>query len=163
MNFLNDIFWRVILRCAVVGPRGDRLRGVCWQKLGVIAGKNFKVGSGVIIHSPKKLTVGDNVYIGVMSYIGAGTIRMGNEVLIGNHVQVTASNHSPDKTGNYRFGRSVDKGVLINDGAWLCGGCRILAGASVGAKSLIGPNVIVRGSVPPKTRLIDISQIEGSQ
>ena len=85
------------MRCGRA-ERRPSARGLL-AKIGRDSRQKFKVGSGVIIHSPRKLTVGDNVYIGVMSYIGAGTIRMGNEVLIGNHVQVTASNHSQDKTG----------------------------------------------------------------
>ena len=109
MNAFYDGFWRLISNCAFVGPRGDRLRGLCWQKLGVKAGNNFKVGTGVVIHSPKKLVVGNDVYIGVMSYIGAGTITIGDEVLIGNHVQITASDHSQDNNGSFRFGLSTDR------------------------------------------------------
>ena len=85
------------------GPFGDRARGKMYEPYLKKFGTNFKVASQAMIYNPNGLEVGDNVYIGFNSYLGQGEIKLEDEVLIGNFVSITASNHLR-KNGSYRFG-----------------------------------------------------------
>lgn len=115
----------------------DRARGFLFILLGVKAGKNFKVGSHVFIFSPEKLIVGDNCYIGVMSYLGNGNIKIGNNVLIGNQVSILPSNHTIKGSGNFRFGEVDYKQINISDDCWICAKSIIIAGVTISEKTLV--------------------------
>ena len=49
-------------------------------------GKNLKLAPAVHIYNPKRLSLGDNVYIGYNSYIGDGDITFDDEVVLGPFV-----------------------------------------------------------------------------
>lgn len=128
------------------GPFGDLYRGNSYRKYILECGKNFKVGESAYIYSPEKLSVGDDVYIGFSSYLGNGTINIGSEVLLGNHVSITPSNHLP-KGGSFRFGGFDDRGITISDGVWIGAHACLLAGVTIGAGSLIAAGAVVTHSV----------------
>jgi len=121
----------------------DRLRGSLYILLGVKAGKNFKVGSNAFIFSPDKLTVGDNCYVGVMTYLGTGNIGIGNNVLIGNNVNILPSNHTDIGSGNFRFGQIDNKGIVIGNNCWLCAQSIIVAGVNISDNTKIAAGTIV--------------------
>ena len=129
------------------GPFGDLCRGNSYRKHILGCGKNFKVGESAYIYSPEKLSVGDDVYIGFTSYLGNGTINIGSEVLIGNHVSITPSNHLL-KEGSFRFGGSDDRGITICDGVWIGAHACLLAGVTIGTGSLVAAGAVVTRSVP---------------
>ena len=83
--------WRLLF--VPDGPLGDRTRGRLYEPFLKSYGKNFKVGSQAFIFNPNGLTVGNDVYIGFNAYLGQGDITLKDEVLIGNFVSITASNH----------------------------------------------------------------------
>jgi maltose O-acetyltransferase len=151
------IKWRFFL--IPDGPHGDRSRGKAYKPYLRSCGRNFKIASNAFIFNPAGLTVGDNVYIGFNSYIGQGDVTLKDEVLIGNFVSITASNHLR-KGDSYRFGGFVMKPIVIGKGTWIAahssvtagsvieGGCLIAAGSVVN-KSFTESNVILAG-VPAK-------------
>tara|TARA_Y100001970_G_C14055996_1_gene761579 strand:- start:365 stop:844 length:480 start_codon:yes stop_codon:yes gene_type:complete len=121
----------------------DSLRGTLYNLLGVKSGKNFKVGSNAFIFSPESLIVGDNCYIGVMTYVGSGNIKMGDNVLIGNHVSILPSNHTDREKGNFRFGRMENKGITIGNNCWLCAQSIIIAGVSISDNTKVAAGTVV--------------------
>lgn len=155
-------FWRFYIRFKGFfipeGPMGDRSRGRLYEPFLKKVGKNFKVASQVMIYSPNELEVGDDVYIGFNSYLGKGEILLEDEVLIGNFVSITASNHKR-KNGSFRFGGFNAKKIVIGEGTWLCAHTCILAGVRIGKGALVaagsvvtksfGDNLII-GGVPSK-------------
>lgn len=155
-------FWRLYFRIIGMlipdGSFGDRKRGKLYEPFLKKVGKNFKVASQAMIFNPNGLEVGDHVYVGFNSYLGQGEIVLADEVLIGNFVSITASNHL--RSGNsYRFGGYESKKVCIGKGTWLGANTCILAGVTIGSGSLVaagsvvnkcfGDNVII-GGVPAK-------------
>ena len=124
------------------GSSGDRLRGRLYQPFLKKCGKNFKLGTGALIFNPEGLEVGDNVYIGVYSYLGQGNIFLDNEVLIGNHVSITASNHLK-QDGSYRFGGFEAKAIKIGSGSWIGGHAVITAGCEIGNGCLVAAGAVV--------------------
>lgn len=156
-------FWRLYIRfkgvCIPDGPLGDRKRGKLYEPFLKKVGENFKVASQAMIYNPNGLEVGNHVYIGFNSYLGQGEISLDNEVLIGNFVSITASNHLR-KNNSYRFGGFEAKKICIGTGTWLGANSCILAGVQIGSGCLVaagsvvtkdfGDNVVI-GGVPAKT------------
>ena len=127
------------------GSLGDLSRGNAYKAYLRVCGKNFKVAESALIYLPEELSVGDDVYVGFCTYLGNGGITLGNEVLIGNHVSITAANHLR-KNGSYRFGGSESKTVKIGDGTWLAAHSCILAGVTIGRGCLVAAGSVVTKS-----------------
>jgi len=134
------------------GPYGDRQRGKLYEPFLKSYGENFKVASNSFIYNPNNLTVGDHVYIGFNSYLGQGEIELGNEVLIGNFVSITASNHLM-KNNSYRFGGFESKKITIGAGSWIGAHACILAGISLGDCCLVAAGCVVTKSHPQNSVL----------
>ena len=132
------------------GPLGDRSRGKLYMPFLKECGKNFKVASNVFIYNPNGLVVGNNVYIGFNSYLGQGEIELQDEVLIGNFVSITASNHLL-KNNSYRFGGYEAKKILIKKGAWLAAHSSIMAGVTIGSGALVAAGSVVTKSIESKS------------
>lgn len=142
-------FWRLYLRIRGVfipdGPLGDRKRGKLYEPFLKRVGENFKVASQAMIYNPNELEVGNHVYIGFNSYLGQGSISLADEVLIGNFVSITASNHLR-KENSYRFGGYESKKVCIGKGTWLGANSCVLAGVTIGSGSLVAAGSVVTKS-----------------
>ncbi len=143
-------FWRSWIKFRslfiVDGPEGDRKRGKLYEPFLKSYGENFKVGTQAFIYNPNGLSVGNHVYIGFNSYLGQGEIEMGDEVLIGNFVSITASNHLR-KEGSYRFGGYEPKKIVIGSGVWIAAHACIMAGVKVGKGSVIAAGSVLTKSV----------------
>eukprot|EP01156_Anaeramoeba_ignava_P018333 Anaeramoba_ignava/a91425_4.p1 GENE.a91425_4~~a91425_4.p1 ORF type:complete len:162 (-),score=3.75 a91425_4:220-705(-) len=124
------------------GPFGDSMRGKIWKPYIKQCGKNFKVASNAYIYNPNGLVVGDNVYIGFCTYLGQGEIILENEVIIGNHVSITASNHLRNNE-SYRFGGYESKTITIGSGSWIAAHSCVLAGSKIGNGCLVAAGSIV--------------------
>lgn len=140
------------------GSAGDRARGKLYEPYLKRYGKNFKIASQAFIFNPNGLSVGNHVYIGFNSYLGQGEIKLNDEVLIGNFVSITASNHLL-KGSSYRFGGFESKPITIGKGSWLGAHSCITAGVEIGEGCLVAAgavvtksfeNHIVLGGVPAK-------------
>ena len=129
----------------VDGPDGDRSRGRLLEPYLKAFGKNFKVGSQAFIFNPKDLVVGDNVYIGFNSYLGQGEIELEDEVLIGNFVSITASNHLM-KGDSFRFGGYKGEKIRIGYGTWIGALSSITSGVSIGKSCLVAAGSVVTHS-----------------
>lgn len=139
-------FWRLYIRFRGIfipeGPLGDRKRGKLYEPFLKKYGENFKVASQAMIYNPNGLEVGNHVYIGFNSYIGQGEISLADEVLIGNFVSVTASNHLR-KNNSFRFGGFEAKKIQVGKGTWLGGNSCILAGVTIGSGCLVAAGSVV--------------------
>lgn len=127
------------------GPHGDRARGKLYEPYLRSFGENFKVGTNALIYNPNGLSVGNHVYIGFNSYLGQGNIELEDEVLIGNFVSITASNHL-SKNGSYRFGGYEAKDIKIGKGTWLAAHSCIMAGVRLGVSCVVAAGAVVTKS-----------------
>jgi maltose O-acetyltransferase len=127
------------------GPLGDRARGKLYEPYLRSHGENFKVATNAFIFNPNQLSVGNHVYIGFNSYLGQGEIFLSDEVLIGNFVSITASNHLI-KNNSYRFGSFEAKTVCIGAGSWIAAHSSIMAGVTIGSGCLIAAGSVVTKS-----------------
>ena len=140
------------------GPHGDRQRGKLMEPYLKSFGKNLKIGAQAFIFNPNGLVVGNDVYIGFNSYIGQGEVELEDEVLIGNFVSITASNHIA-KNGSFRFGGFKSNPIKIKKGTWIGANVSIVAGVTVGEGCLIASgavvtndlnNGVIAGGIPAK-------------
>lgn len=131
------------------GPHGDRERGRLYEPYLKDFGENFKIGSQAFIFNPNGLTIGNHVYIGFNSYLGQGKIFLDDEVLIGNFVSITASNHLI-KGGSFRFGGYDAQEVKVGYGTWIGSQSSILAGVELPNTTLVASGSIVTKSITEK-------------
>lgn len=127
------------------GPPGDARRGALYRPHLLSCGENFKVAEQSLIYSPEKLRAGDHVYVGFCTYLGNGPITLEDEVLIGNHVSITAANHL-EKEQSFRFGGSELLDVRIGRGTWIGAHACIMAGVTLGAGCLVAAGAVVTKS-----------------
>lgn len=127
------------------GPHGDRMRGALYEPFLKGYGVNFKVASQAFIFNPNGLDVGNNVYVGFNSYLGQGEISLADEVLIGNFVSITASNHLM-KNNSFRFGGYRAEKINVGRGTWIGANSCVTAGVNIGESCLIAAGAVVTKS-----------------
>lgn len=117
-SFIGD--WSII---EVVGEKRDDYQ--------VSIGRDFSATGRLFISSREKITIG-------------------NHVLLANNVRIYDSNHgmNPELEDGYENQPLQTKPVCIEDGVWCGDNVMILAGAKIGAHSVIGAGSIVTGEIP---------------
>lgn len=124
--------------------------------------KEFAEGAECRPHSncicTRNILLGRNVVLrpGTMLYGGeesAGTITVGDDVLIGPGVVVMVHNHKFDLADRpiAEQGYYAPQPVVIESGSWLGANCIILPGVIVGRNAVVGAGAIVTKDVPPRT------------
>ncbi len=83
---------------------------------------------------------------------GTGGLEIGNNVHIGAHCTIVASNHIFKRVDIPISDQgSSGKGIKIDDDVWIGAGVRILDGAYIGKGAVVGAGAVVRGKVEPYT------------
>ena len=99
------------------------------------------------------ITLGDNCEIGPYCVLwGAGGIRMGDNVHIGSHVNITAHEAMhihPEITDPMLPLRFKFQPVTIEDHVIICSGTSIIPGVRIGHHSMIGAGAVVIDDIPP--------------
>lgn len=111
-------------------------------------GEGVRLAPGAIVRI-KGNQIGKDSYIGLYSYIN-GDVEIGENVLVGPHVSIVASNHLYDPEDDYFSARSdeVAGKVVIEDGVWLTSGVVITPGCRIGKCALVCANSVVTKDVP---------------
>lgn len=109
---------------------------------------NLRYGAYIEIINGGKLTIGQGAANVGLTIMCAKEITIGNGVRIGRNVSIrdwngphvivsdTYVNHAP---------------VRIEDHVWLCTGCSIMPGVTVGEGSVVATNAVVTKDVPPRS------------
>ncbi|WP_143812047.1 acyltransferase, partial [Oenococcus oeni] len=89
--------------------------------------------------------VGYNSAIGPMGYVGcAGSIKIGNNVLIGPKATLIAENHKFDDFDRPIKDQGVQQqGIIIEDNVWIGANVVVLDGVTIHANSIIGADSLV--------------------
>jgi acetyltransferase-like isoleucine patch superfamily enzyme len=81
--------------------------------------------------------------------LGAGSIRIGTDVLIGPHTVITASNHTFSDPDTSIVRQEISKeGIDIHDDVWIGANCTILDGVTLGEGAVVAAGSVVTESVP---------------
>ena len=96
--------------------------------------------------------IGDHSYIGCNAVLGAGGggIKIGNNVLIGQSVNIHSESHViSDPTKLIREQGISYQGIVIEDDVWIGSKATILDGVVIGRGAVIGAGAVVTKSIPP--------------
>lgn len=111
-------------------------------------GRDLKLAPGATIPWTGNCTIGDNVYIGLWTYIGGGKITLEDNVLIGPHCSLTAGDHRFNAETE-DFSAPHNRGpIVIGRGTWLAAGCCVTAGVTVGKANLVAAGAVVTRNTP---------------
>lgn len=98
------------------------------------------------------LRVGDNTYIGEYNNIraGGGSIEIGNDCSISQHISIIASNHNIAKHMLIKNQKWSNKNnyVKILDDVWIGSNSIILPGVTIGRGAVVGAGSVVTKDIP---------------
>jgi len=96
--------------------------------------------------------LGNYSYIGCNAVIGAGGggIKIGNNVLIGQSVNIHSERHVFKDTSLPIRAQGISyQGIVIEDDVWIGSKVTILDGVVIGIGAVIGAGAVVTNSIPP--------------
>ena len=136
----------------VLPPYGSALdlRGRLARRYLRRAGERLRISARVNIYEPGNVSVGNHVYIGYCSYLGAGEIELGDQVVIGPFCALAAGNHTR-RDGSFRYGTYAPGRIVIGRGTWLGAHVSVTAGVTIGRGCLVAAGSVVTEDVPDDT------------
>jgi acetyltransferase-like isoleucine patch superfamily enzyme len=132
------------------GVIGVGLRWIIAKRLAAQIGDNVLIGPRIEIRGWNALRIGNNVSIHNASFIDArGGLTIGNDVSIAHHCSVVTFDHEwSDMTKPIRDNPVRYQRVAIANDVWIGAGVRVLAGASIGTRSIVAAGAVVTRAVP---------------
>ena len=122
-----------------------------YRLAGVKIGKNVRIVSSVKILGDSSLTIGDNTWLGHETMILASApITIGSDVNIAPMCFIGTGTHEIDLKGDSIAGKGKSLPIIINNGAWLCAHAVIIAGATIGKQSIVAAGAVVTKAVPDR-------------
>ena len=112
-------------------------------------------GEGAEIRPPFFCDFGWQTHVGARTFANFGltvldvaTVRIGEDVQIGPHVQLLTATHPLDP-GPRRDKWESAEPIVIEDNVWLGGGVIVCPGVTVGKNTVVGAGSVVIKSLPP--------------
>ena len=116
---------------------------------GAKIGKNVRICSSVRIIGNSFLEIGDNTWIGHGTWIFCSApIRIGQNVNVAPLCYLGTGTHEVDRCGESIAGTGRSMPIEIGDGSWLCARATVIAGVSIGEKSIVAAGAVVLKSIP---------------
>lgn len=134
--FLLPVPWPGWLRAAILRLFGARV------------GKGLRIRTGVDIHFPWKLVLGDHCWIGDDTVIlNLERVTLENHVALAHQVYIAAAGHDPaSPTMAYK-----NRPVVVGKGSWIGTRAYLGPGTVIGAYSIVAAGSVVVKSVPAMT------------
>lgn len=129
----------------VPGVPGFLVRTLCYKVLfRRLAGMAW-IQPGVTFVETQNLSVGKHFGCNTGSYINAlGGLTIGNYVLIGSNVTISAGQHPIDGATPPVFARpAIPKPIVIEDDVWIGAGAVIMPGVTLRKGTVVGANAVV--------------------
>ena len=113
------------------------------------SGSNVYFARYVIIKNASNISVGNNISIHEFCYIdGLGGVSIGDNVSIAHSSSILSTNHQwEDSSIPIKYNPVSSAAVTISDDVWIGCGVRILAGVTIGPRSVIAAGAVVSKSV----------------
>lgn len=116
-------------------------------------GPGANISPNAVFSNPERIAIGARISLGSRCHLWAGPARgrivIGDDVLFGPEVMVTAAGYRFDDGGPVTKQAMDEDDVHIGDDVWLGTRAIVLPGARIGAGAIIGAGALVRGEVPP--------------
>jgi acetyltransferase-like isoleucine patch superfamily enzyme len=135
------------------GLVGIGLRYVLIRRLANACGSVVAIHSGCYIYYPERLSIGEHVSFHPMCYVDAcGTIELGSGVSLAHGVTIMSTEHQfDDDSILIRDAPVRHEAVRIGNDVWIGAGARILAGTTIGERSIVAAGAVVTRDVPERT------------
>ncbi len=105
----------------------------------------------------ESITIGNNVYIGPRSIIGAAApITIGDRCQFGANVSLIAENHEFSAEGDIYDQGVIQKGITIGRDVWIGNNVTVLDGVTVGDGCVLGAGTVLTRSVPPRSVVVGV-------
>ncbi len=103
----------------------------------------------LVVFPGATLKIGDRCFINYGTSIAAtGSVRIGNDCLIGTHVMILDNDFHDLKQ---RDVFPAPRPVLLEDGVWLANHVLVLPGVTIGRGAAVGAGSVVTQDVPPRS------------
>jgi acetyltransferase-like isoleucine patch superfamily enzyme len=115
-------------------------------------GRAVKISPTAFLKYPGNISIGHNSFINHNCCVWAaprGTITIGDDVLFGPNVCVTASNHGLALGVPIHAQPGVDAPIVIGNDVWLGANVVVTAGVEIGDGCVVGAGSVVTKSLPP--------------
>lgn len=128
---------------------GVLVRYILLKSMAKQCGNNVYIGRWCTLKNPKNLIVGDNVSIHEYCFIDAqGGISIGDNVAIAHNCSIVSFEHSFDNVDlPIKYQPLKFKSIVIHENVWLGCGVRVLAGSSLGQRSIFAANAVTKGQL----------------
>ncbi|MDD3254184.1 MAG: acyltransferase [Lachnospiraceae bacterium] len=164
---------RAFLKNSVLGIRANIYHTAHCSNPGrkdqIVIGEHCEIKGNICCHGNGKIQIGQHFYMGGYTYIhAADSIRIGNCVIVSNHVRIMDNNShptSPEKRLAMSVAGSIQEDgsvsplwsatesdhapVVIEDNVWIGEFAAILKGVTVGKGSVVASHCVVTKDVPP--------------
>jgi len=139
------------------GDYGFALRARILRRHFATVGPQVRIHVGTRIRNPHKLSLGNNVTIGVDNFIqAAGEVRIGDHTLLGPGVKIWSTNHvfsDPDRL--IREQGAEYKPVAIGSDVWIGSNAFIMPGTEIGDGCIVSAGSVVGAKkYPPFSKLM---------
>lgn len=122
-----------------------KLRVAVLRSFGAQIGQRVLIRHGVRIHWPWKLTVGDDVWIGVDAWLlNLEPITIESNVCVSQAAMLCTGSHQAQDPA-FEFDNAP---IHVREGAWIAARATILRGVTVGRYSVVGATALVTQNVP---------------
>jgi acetyltransferase-like isoleucine patch superfamily enzyme len=127
------------------GKPGVGLRYLYAKRLAKRCADNVRLGPGCTILYWENLELGTNVNIHVGTYIDAlGGVQIRDDVSIAHSSSVLSFEHTwADESQPIKYNPLAKQPVVIGPDAWIGCGVRVLAGAQIGARTVVAAGAVV--------------------
>ena len=126
------------------------LRVVILRSFGAKIGKGVLIRRHVKVHWPWKLTIADNVWIGVEAWIlNLEHVEIGSNVCISQGAFLCTGSHD-SRSPTFEFDNAP---ISVGDGAWIAARATVLRGVTIGREAVVGATALVPKSVPDGARV----------
>lgn len=130
------------------------------EPMSVTGGERVSVGESTFILAnatfslgpDARVTIGSRTYLGRdLTIVAVDRIEIGDDVMGSDRLVFADTGPAPDRAGVPVMAQALAPGrpVRIEDGVFLGTGAIVLAGVTVGARSLVGAGAVVTEDVPP--------------
>jgi putative colanic acid biosynthesis acetyltransferase WcaF len=129
----------------------SRLRVAVLRLFGAQVGDRVVIRHGVRIHWPWKLTVGDDVWIGVDAWLlNLEPISIESNVCVSQAAMLCTGSHRA-KDPAFEFDNAP---IHVAEGAWIAARATVLRGVRVGRNAVVGATALVTQDVPDDTTVL---------
>ncbi len=136
--------------------KGSKIRSSV--RLDVVPFQPFSLGEAAIVEDFAVLNnglgglyIGDHTFIGISSVL-IGPLNIGKEVIMAQHVVVSALNHGYEDVMTAISKQPCQvQAIRIDDACWIGANAVITAGVHIGKHSVVAAGSVVTKNVPPYT------------